>query len=457
MARQMIVRKSTFVEMTQGEVQQEYRVLAKLGSGSFGTVYRVQHSQSGSIFAMKTIAKRKITDMSKLVTEINVLREADLPQIITIHKVFEDRQNVNLVMGLCEGGDLLSFIIEKGSLTELEASQIARQVLLAVRYLHMHNISHRDIKPENIMFATAGDLHSLKLIDFGLAKVLAPKSLMKTKVGTLYYVSPDVLKGDYGIECDLWSFGVVLYFMLSGAVPFAGHTPSEVYAKVLRGQYTFPSPAWDSISLAAKDLIASLLLTDPGSRLTAERALEHPWLSGNVSDSRLNGLLPCLSTFFRCKKLRKAAHLAIAIYCTEQEIMELKSKFEALDSDHDGVISKAELQIGLEEFSPDQLADLVDGLDQDHNGVVNYSEFIAATLDESVYLKEERMLSAFMAFDKDRSGRITLGELMEVLGKECNVVDPTYWLNLLRQADVNGDGEIDFLEFIAMMQASPAL
>ena len=137
--------------------------------------------------------------------------------------------------------------------------------------------------------------------------------------------------------------------------------------------------------------------------------------------------------------------------------MELKSKFEALDSDHDGVISKAELQIGLEEFSPDQLADLVDGLDQDHNGVVNYSEFIAATLDESVYLKEERMLSAFMAFDKDRSGRITLGELMEVLGKECNVVDPTYWLNLLRQADVNGDGEIDFLEFIAMMQASPAL
>lgn len=455
MSRQMIVRKATFVEMTQGEVQQEYRVLAKIGSGSFGTVYRVQHAQSGAIFAMKTIAKRKINDLSKLITEINVLKEADLPQIITIHKVFEDSQNVNLVMELCQGGDLFSFIMGKKSLTELEASQIAKELLLAIRYLHMHNISHRDIKPENVMFATAGDSHSLKLIDFGLAKVLAPKTLMKTKVGTLYYVSPDVLKGDYGIECDLWSFGVVLYFMLSGVPPFTGNTPSEVYAKVLRGQYAFPSPAWDSVSLEAKDLIANLLLTDPSSRLTAVKALEHPWLSGNVSDSGLTCLLPSLSTFFRCEKLRKAAHLAIAIYCTEEEIMELKSKFEALDSDHDGVISVSELQVGLEEFSQEELADLVSGLDQDLNGVVNYSEFIAAALDESVYLKEEKLWSAFMAFDKDRSGRISLGELVEVLGKESNVTDPGYWLHLLQQADTNGDGEIDFYEFMAMMQACP--
>lgn len=452
MGSPLLLRKSTFVEVSQGELQQEYRMLARLGSGSFGTVYKVQHQLSGAIFAMKTIPKHKIQDLSRLQCEVRILREADLPQIITIQRVYEDSQNVNLVMELCEGGDLMSFIMSKGGLTELEASEIARQILIALRYLHMHSIGHRDIKPENVMFAVQGDLHSLKLIDFGLAKIMSPKCPMKTKVGTTYYVSPDVLRGDYGLECDLWSFGVVLYFMLCGFPPFTGRSASEVFAKICRGQFTFPSPAWDSISLSAKDLISHLLLLDPIARLTAQTALEHPWLSGQVSDTNLSCLLPRMNSFYHCERLRKAAHLAVTVFCTQAEIMELKEKFEALDTDHDGAISMAELKVGLEDLSERKLSDLVASLDQDLNGVVNYSEFIAAALDESVYLKEEKLWSTFMTFDQDRNGRITVTELQEVLGKESVTVEPKFWETLMQQADRNGDGEIDFYEFMDMMR-----
>ena len=452
MAR-MIVRKSTFVEVTRGEYYNEYRLLEKLGAGTYGTVYKVQHLISGGIFALKNIPKAKIKDVTRLMTEINVLKQADLPQILTIHRVFEDEVNINFVTELCEGGELFKQIITRGHLTEFEASQIARQMLLAIRYLHMHNISHRDIKPENLMFATADDLNSLKLIDFGFAKIVTPSVTMKTKVGSPYYVSPDVLKGDYGIECDMWSIGVVLYFMLGGTPPFTGKSQPEICANIIRGQYSFPSPTWDSVSLLAKDLIASLLLIDPASRLTAQQALNHPWVNGQVSDNGLTHILPNLSDFYHCENLQKAASLAIAGFCSEHEIMELKKKFQALDVNHDGTISVGELRAGLENLSDVELECIVKSLDQDLNGVVNYSEFIAAALDRSVYLQEEKLWNAFISFDKDRSGRITASELRDVLGKESiDTIDPKFWVKLLQEADKNGDGEIDFYEFMDMMR-----
>ena len=118
----------------------------------------------------------------------------------------------------------------------------------------------------------------LKLIDFGLAySNQTPNSKMSDIVGTPYYVAPEVLKGKYGLKCDMWSLGVVLYVMLSGFLPFRGDTKDDVYKKVIRGDYSLSEKEWKKVSDNAKDLLKRLLEVNPQKRISAKEALNHPW------------------------------------------------------------------------------------------------------------------------------------------------------------------------------------
>ena len=271
---QFSVNKSDFVQASSGEITKNYTLLDELGRGSFGRVYRVRHIMSGSIFALKSVPRMRITDVAKLLTEFNVLMLTDHPQIVKIYSVIENAMNVNIVMELCEGGELLKDCV---ALTEFEAMKVMKQILNAVSYLHSRGICHRDLKPENILFAIKGNIDSLKIIDFGLAKVTSSIRGMRTRVGSPYYVSPDVLRGKYGIECDLWSAGVIMYVLLSGKPPFTGRNQTELFSSILKGVFNFDGEEWAGISAYAKDLISRLLVMDPSERPTAQRALEHNW------------------------------------------------------------------------------------------------------------------------------------------------------------------------------------
>lgn len=125
----------------------------------------------------------------------------------------------------CSGGELfqrLALNAKNNQLyTEKDAARLMKQILEAVNYLHHHGICHRDLKPENILLSSMSDNFQLKLIDFGLSKVLKTMNgLMKDKVGTVYYMAPEVLQGKYTLKCDVWSCGVILYIMLCGNPPF---------------------------------------------------------------------------------------------------------------------------------------------------------------------------------------------------------------------------------------------
>ena len=115
-----------------------------------------------------------------------------------------------------------------------------RSLFLAVNHLHSKGIAHRDLKPENVMY---GSDERVKIIDFGLSKQTHTRTganaVLKTLVGTPYYVAPEVLDGDYSKECDCWSLGVILYIILSGYLPFQGNNAAEVYAAVKKGEITF--------------------------------------------------------------------------------------------------------------------------------------------------------------------------------------------------------------------------
>lgn len=162
------------------------------------------------------------------------------------------------------------------------------QMLSAVAFLHSRNICHRDLKLENWVLESGKDVWSpLKLIDFGLSTHFTPGHRLSRVVGSSYYVAPEVLKKSYTEACDLWSLGVIVYMLLSGAPPFYGKNDEAIKASIVQGEYTFPHELFRDVSDEAMAFVSTLLSYNIEYRYTAEQALTHPWLSVNCEPEML--------------------------------------------------------------------------------------------------------------------------------------------------------------------------
>jgi serine/threonine protein kinase len=210
------------------------------------------------------------------------------PYIVKIIDIYENKYGKDncllLVMECMEGGELFERIQRRGDkpFTEREAAEVVHMIASALTHLHTMNIAHRDIKPENLLYVEKSSNSLLKLTDFGFAKETLSVSL-KTPCYTPYYVAPEVLgSGKYDKSCDLWSLGVITYILLCGYPPFYskhGVAISPGMKKCIKqGQYTFPSNEWKNVSNDAKDLIKSLLNTEPTQRATIEDVMRHKWV-----------------------------------------------------------------------------------------------------------------------------------------------------------------------------------
>lgn len=256
---------------------------------------------------------------------------------------------------MCTGGELFDRIIKEEFFTEQVAAKVFKQILQALNYCHSMNIVHRDLKPENFLFVSPDANADLKIIDFGLSKIMEGGKLhrMKTRAGTPYYISPEVLAGNYDVSCDMWSAGCMLYILLCGYPPFYGDNNQEILQMVARGVFDYDGEEWDDIAAEAKDLIGKLI-TRPERRLTASEALQHRWLTGHTHESRqvtqatINRLnVGNFKQFQKSEKIKQVALMAIAVQSDPNDIQELKSIFQALDRDGNGSISLEELQHGL--------------------------------------------------------------------------------------------------------------
>eukprot|EP00922_Rhytidocystis_sp_ex-Travisia-forbesii_P001019 GHVS01001448.1.p1 GENE.GHVS01001448.1~~GHVS01001448.1.p1 ORF type:complete len:666 (+),score=103.33 GHVS01001448.1:59-2056(+) len=461
------INRSNFILEHSGVLTSFYTLdQKKLGQGTYGSVCKGRNKDTGQIRAIKTISKSQVKNLERFRLEISIMKSLDHPNIIKLFETFEDHRNIYLVMELSQGGELFDRIIEEGYFTEKDAAALMKQILSAVHYLHSNNIMHRDLKPENFLFLSRSRDSPLKIIDFGLSCRYKPGDTASTKAGTPYYVAPQVLQGKYDQSCDYWSCGVIMYILLCGYPPFYGETDSDVLSKVKSGNFSFAGAEWKKVSEDAMELIRKLLKINPRDRFTAEDALKHPWIRCLAKNSKNvalpDTLMANLKGFRAQNKLKKAALTVIAQHMSEKEIDNLRNIFVTLDVDNSGTLSVQEVSEGLKRLGwteiPLDLQQIIEEVDSDGSGSIDYTEFIAATMDKKIYMKEDVLWAAFRVFDLDGNGKISKDELLQVLGNADveDTIGKDAIDNLLGEVDLNGDGEIDFDEFMYMMRKKPA-
>lgn len=269
-----------------------------LGGGETGKVYMVTNhkgescaikhvSKSSSMLARLSFSEeeqKRLRYVELLKQEIRITQMFDHPNIVKLVESFEDCANLYMVIELCTGGGVKDFFMNQPA-READAACVMEHLLGALSYVHDKEICHRDIKPDNMLLQNKEPLsrNTVKLIDFGCACPCRATQNLYERVGTPFFMSPEVIELHYGLAADVWSCGVVMFNILSDRLPFVGQTTTETFEIVKRGNFSFNADAWRSVSEDAKDLIRGLMTFDPKERLTAQSAGLHSWVRKNAS------------------------------------------------------------------------------------------------------------------------------------------------------------------------------
>ena len=265
-----------------------------LGKGTFGVVKLAINNQTREKVAIKIINETKLPKEEKLnfLREIEILKELKHPNIIRIFSHINKEKQIYIITEYIKGIELFQYISLKKKIPESEACIYFQQIISGLEYLHKMGIAHRDIKAENILV----DHYSkeIKIIDFGLSNRYTKNSnLLSTLCGSPLYAAPEVLQGRGYKACpvDIWSCGVVLYFMLSGNLPFQADSDKDLYKKIIEAKIK----NINGVSKEANDLIKNILNPNPRKRIKISEIKEHPWfnLFNNNNFANLNyyGLL----------------------------------------------------------------------------------------------------------------------------------------------------------------------
>lgn len=194
------ISQKIFTGKVNEEISDNYEILKVLGEGAFSVVYLAKQIKTGVIRCIKKISKKEFTQDSSesIMNEIQILQETVHPNIVKIIEYYESVRSLYIVTEYLDGGELFDKISEKGCFNEEEARKVISQILSAIVYLHDKKITHRDLKPENIVFEKLGTNElNLKIIDFGTSRRIHKNEKLHVKMGTPYYIAPEVLDKNY--------------------------------------------------------------------------------------------------------------------------------------------------------------------------------------------------------------------------------------------------------------------
>ncbi|KAF2887670.1 hypothetical protein ILUMI_18502 [Ignelater luminosus] len=282
-----------------------YRLIKKLGEGSYAKVYLAEFKNAtgpdgNADRRPNNQLACKIVDTSKapkdfvrkfLPRELEILIKLNHPHIIHVHSIFQRKAKYFIFMRFAENGDLLEFILKKGSISEAQARVWLRQLALGIQYLHDMDIAHRDLKCENALITSN---YNVKLADFGFARYTidshGKRITSETYCGSLSYAAPEILRGmPYHPKiADLWSVGVIIYIMLNKAMPFDDTNIKRLYEQQSNKRWRFRAKVIDLLSDQVKKLVAHLLEPDITKRWRIEQVLNSDWLAMDPRLMQLN-------------------------------------------------------------------------------------------------------------------------------------------------------------------------
>jgi len=265
-----------------------YEMLDDLGEGIFGSVKLGVEKKTKERVAIKIIKKKKAkpSDIELVRTEIDVMKLCHHPNVVHLLDHFENAEYIFIVMEYIRGGRLTDYMREKKfNFTEKRAAELIYEIAIGVKYLHKYGIIHRDLKPDNIMLTEANDKGHIKIMDFGLSKILGKKEKTSDGFGTLTFVSPEVLiRKPYNKEIDIWSIGVILYLMLSGDLPFDDEEDDEqkIAKSIVFTEVEFPAKKFGNKSKEVIDLIKRCLTKEPKDRIKVDEIIKSDWIKNNI-------------------------------------------------------------------------------------------------------------------------------------------------------------------------------
>ena len=264
-----------------------YEMKEVIGKGKFGVVNLGIHKKTGQQVAIKILNKENIKtaeDKELVRIEIGILKLCHHPNIVRLLDHLENNDYIYIITEYIEGGTLGQYFKKKKfNFSERQATSIMSQIANGVKYLHQYGIVHRDLKPDNIMITQQNDYGVIKIMDFGLSKIVSPNERMVDGYGTLSYVAPEVLlRTPYNKEVDIWSLGVILFYMLSGRLPFRGRKEQEVAEKIVYEPLEFDEDDWETRSQRVQDLISCCLEKKKENRITIDEFINHPWFKKNM-------------------------------------------------------------------------------------------------------------------------------------------------------------------------------
>lgn len=276
------------------QLKDKYEFIDVLGNGACGEVLLVRDLFSQEQYALKKINKGKschkdnLNNPSRIKNEIKILESVSHPCIVSSKEIIETDEAVYIILEYMAGGELTDLVMSSPTpLPESVAKLLFYQIVLGLRYLHLRNIIHRDLKPSNILLQSKGLITLVKIADFGLSKIMESSSGLDTCCGTPCYIAPEVIDprcGSYTMQVDVWSLGVILFYMLSKELPFQAESnnPNDIIRHIVFGTYRMSSSAWNSVSGSAKDLISRMLKKNPEERYSVHEVADHPWLSKDL-------------------------------------------------------------------------------------------------------------------------------------------------------------------------------
>lgn len=470
------IDQSPIISKSKGLPEDKYTITATLHQSNTSSIHQLKHKNTNETRAMKTIPKQTTFPTEKsIVHEIEILEQLNHPNITKVYEFYDLEDRICIVSDLCEATPLTAYKGSPKMSSELEIAIIMYQLFNAIHYCHNKTLMHRDITPDNILIENKrykGHFH-IKLINFSSTKLyINPKATTCTLCK-----APEAIGGNHTYKSDLWSCGVVLYYLLTTKFPFYANETNDIHHKIKHCIYDkLEGKQYKKISPEAKDLVYKLININYNERFTADNALKHIWfhklkIKDKLFDLTLNQMKTLLNNIFAFDIDKHKYQIPVINYIIHFQFKKIAYVnyaailFNKIDINNDGTLNKNEFVHNINlifsefdtEIDKEFLLEIFNKIDVDNKGIIKYVEFVATACDKSDLLKNEILQEMFEHFDKDNNGKVVVNDVIQafdtIKGYNGNEVSDV----VMKVIDVSENGNthksIEFNVFASIMKA----